>query len=238
MMPFAEFHERGGLRMGAAQGVAGMEITEVRIRIVDEPAERLRAFCSVTLGGEFVIRDIRIIDGANGPFVAMPSRKLTDRCGKCGCKNHFRARFCNDCGQRLNENRVPRAIDGRAKLYADIAHPINAECRERLQTAILEAYQNEVERMDDPDYVPAHVDPDDAYGADEDRHASELRAGGDGGFLSEVARGASGGNGSHRRAVPASADQGRPKQRIVRHEGMGREAGRAGADDGFAAGLF
>lgn len=215
-----------------------MKITEVRVRIVDEPAERLRAFCCVTLDGEFVIRDIKIIDGANGPFVAMPSRKLTDRCHKCGCKNHLRARYCNDCGQRLNENRVSRAIDGRAKLYADIAHPINADCRERLQTAILEAYQTEFERMEDPDYVPAPIDVDDAYSADEDRHASESSEDGHGGFLSEVPRGAGGGNGSHRRAVPASAEPGHDEKRVVRREGIGRDSESAAGDDGFAAGLY
>ncbi|MFO1093344.1 MAG: SpoVG family protein [Planctomycetaceae bacterium] len=57
-----------------------MEITEVRIKLADEVRERLHAFCSITLDGCFVIRDLKIIEGARGPFVAMPSRKLTDRC--------------------------------------------------------------------------------------------------------------------------------------------------------------
>ena len=68
-----------------------MEITEVRIKLMDEPGERLQAFCSVTFDNAFVVRDLKIIDGTNGPFVAMPSRKLTARCGRCGCENHLRA---------------------------------------------------------------------------------------------------------------------------------------------------
>lgn len=133
-----------------------MKITEVRVKMVSDGAERLRAFCSVTFDGAFVIRDLKVIDGANGPFVAMPSRKLTDRCSKCGCKNHLRARFCNDCGQRLSESRAMKDDDGRMKLHADIAHPINADCREMVQQAVLDAFEAECEAMKDPDYVPNH----------------------------------------------------------------------------------
>ena len=78
-----------------------MVITEVRIKLVEENNERLMAFCSITLDNAFVIRDLKIIEGTKGLFVAMPSRKLTDRCGRCGCKNHLRARFCNNCGGKL-----------------------------------------------------------------------------------------------------------------------------------------
>ena len=106
-----------------------MVITEVRIKLMDENNERLQAFCSVTFDDCFVIRDLKIIEGTKGSFVAMPSRKLTDRCTGCGSKNHLRARHCNQCGTRLDENRAIRDTDGRAKLHADIAHPINSTCR-------------------------------------------------------------------------------------------------------------
>src|SRR6516225_7060206 len=92
--------------------------------------ERLQAFCSITFDDMFVIRDLKIIEGAKGFFVAMPSRKLTDRCHHCGTKNHLRSRFCNQCGARLDENRAIRDADGRAKLHADIAHPINSMRRD------------------------------------------------------------------------------------------------------------
>src|SRR5260221_14347020 len=89
-------------------------ITEVRIKLMDENNERLQAFCSVTFDDCFVIRDLKIIEGTKGSFVAMPSRKLTDRCTGCGSKNHLRARHCNQCGTRLDENRAIRDQDGRA----------------------------------------------------------------------------------------------------------------------------
>jgi stage V sporulation protein G len=135
-----------------------MEITEVRVKLVERSSERLRAFCSVTFDGDFVIRDLKIIDGVSGVFVAMPSRKLSDRCPKCGSKNHLRARFCNECGNRLNENRAPKDADGRAKLHADIAHPINAACRERIQIEVVKAYEDELERAKSPDYQPISFD--------------------------------------------------------------------------------
>jgi len=123
-----------------------MEVTEVKVRLVDDRTERLRAFCTITLDGEFVVRDIKIIDGAKGLFVAMPSRKLMDHCPKCGSKNHLRAKFCNECGVRLPGNRAPDPTEASGKLHVDVAHPINSECRSRLQRAILSAYENEVRR--------------------------------------------------------------------------------------------
>ena len=140
-----------------------MEITEVRIKLMEDNSgsnERLQAFCSITFDDMFVIRDLKIIEGAKGFFVAMPSRKLTDRCGHCGTKNHLRSRFCNQCGSRLDENRAIRDADGRAKLHADIAHPINSMCREKIQGAVLASYADELERSKLPGYVSRYDDLD------------------------------------------------------------------------------
>src|SRR5947208_12007779 len=141
-------------------------ITEVRIKLMDENNERLQAFCSVTFDDCFVIRDLKIIEGTKGSFVAMPSRKLTDRCGGCGSKNHLRARHCNQCGTRLDENRAIRDADGRAKLHADIGHPINSTCREYIQSAIIKAFQEERERSKQPGYVCRYDDYDAEYDAE------------------------------------------------------------------------
>jgi len=120
-----------------------MDISEVRIKLMNDPHERLLAFCSITFDTSFVIRDLKIIQGAKGAFVAMPSRKLMDRCPKCHMKNHLRSMFCNQCGVRLDENRAAKDDAGRARLYADIAHPINSECRELIQEEVIRAYQEE-----------------------------------------------------------------------------------------------
>ena len=130
-----------------------MVITEVRIKLVEENNERLQAFCSVTFDNMFVVRDLKIIEGTKGSFVAMPSRKLTDRCTGCGTKNHLRARSCNQCGHKLDESRAIRDADGRAKLHADIAHPINSGAREIIQGSIIKAFQEERERSKQPGYV-------------------------------------------------------------------------------------
>jgi stage V sporulation protein G len=135
-------------------------ITEVRIKLMEDNNERLQAFCSVTFDDAFVVRDLKIIEGTKGSFVAMPSRKLTDRCPQCGSKNHLRARHCNQCGGRLDEDRATRDADGRAKLHADIAHPINSACREVIQSAVIRAFQEEKERSKQPGYVSRYDDYD------------------------------------------------------------------------------
>lgn len=57
-----------------AKGGDYMNITDVRIRKVSTEG-RMKAIVSITLDNEFVIHDVRIVDGNNGLFVAMPSRK-------------------------------------------------------------------------------------------------------------------------------------------------------------------
>lgn len=137
-----------------------MEITEVRIKLMEEAGERLQGFCSITLDNCFVVRDLKIIEGSSGPFVAMPSRKLTAHCPGCGSKNHLRAAYCNQCGARLREDRVAKDEDGRAKLYADIAHPINPACRELIQERVIRAFREEIERSKLPGYVSSYDDFD------------------------------------------------------------------------------
>lgn len=137
-----------------------MEITEVRIKLMEDPGERLKAFCSITFDNWFVVRDLKIIDGSNGPFVAMPSRKLTAHCPRCGMKNHLRAQYCNQCGGGLSQDRMPLDADGRAKLYADIAHPINSHCREMIQECVINEFFDEIERSKLPGYVSRYDDVD------------------------------------------------------------------------------
>ena len=88
-----------------------MVITDVRVRKVSKEG-KMKAVVSITIDEEFVVHDIKVIEGEKGLFIAMPSRK---------------------------------AADGE---YRDIAHPINSETRERIQSLILEKYQ---EAKDEPD---------------------------------------------------------------------------------------
>ena len=81
-----------------------MQITDVRIRKVEKEG-KMNAVVSITIDEEFVVHDIKVIEGDKGLFIAMPSRK---------------------------------AADGE---YRDIAHPINSDTRERIQTLILQKYQ-------------------------------------------------------------------------------------------------
>ncbi len=186
-----------------------MVITEVRIKLMEDhnENERLQAFCSVTFDDAFVVRDLKIIEGTKGSFVAMPSRKLTDRCPSCGCKNHLRARYCNQCGGKLDEDRATRDADGRVKLHADIAHPINSACREVIQTAVIRAFQEEKERSKQPGYVCTYDDYDSDYDATFTQVVGELNGQGrsNGGYRTHGAHAARGTHSSQ--GVTARKDQ-------------------------------
>ena len=81
-----------------------MTITDVRIRKIAAEG-KMKAIVSVTFDDEFVVHDIKVIEGQSGLFIAMPSRKTPD-------------------GE-----------------FKDIAHPINTDTREKIQTSILDAYE-------------------------------------------------------------------------------------------------
>lgn len=81
-----------------------MQITDVRVRKVPKDG-KMKAVVSITIDNEFVVHDIKVIEGERGLFIAMPSR---------------------------------RSADGE---YRDIAHPINSETRDRIQTFILQKYE-------------------------------------------------------------------------------------------------
>ena len=90
--------------IGMRKGNYNMEITDVRIRKVATEG-KMKAVVSITIDNEFVVHDIKVIEGDKGLFIAMPSRKSAD--------GEFR----------------------------DIAHPINSQTREQIQTLILEKYE-------------------------------------------------------------------------------------------------
>lgn len=130
-----------------------MQVTEVKVKVVphgggNSGQNKLRAFATITFDDSFVVKDIRIIQGSKGMIVAMPAKKLTVRCSKCGFKNPLRARFCCDCGVRMRGG-LPRRnpATGRPMLQVDIAHPINPEARKMIEEKILQAYQNEFDKV-------------------------------------------------------------------------------------------
>lgn len=61
---------------GAAEG-ALMNITDVRVRKISKEG-KMKAVVSVTIDDEFVVHDIKVIEGDKGLFIAMPSRRSSD----------------------------------------------------------------------------------------------------------------------------------------------------------------
>ena len=131
---------------------AAMKITEVRIFQKEDDDKKLRAFATVTFDDCFVVRDIKIIEGSKGCFVAMPSRRVKEPCPRCHHRNIIRSRYCNQCGAKLEaaggqkpKPQVDDATQARSRQseHRDIAHPITAEFRETIQNVVLAAYEKE-----------------------------------------------------------------------------------------------
>ncbi len=123
-----------------------MEITEVKIFLKDSPDKKLKAYATVTFDNAFVVRNIKVIEGSNGLFIAMPSRKIKQSCPKCNFKNEVRSKYCNQCAVPLPPVSYPAAQDASAAAqseHKDIAHPITQSFREYLQKRILDAYEQE-----------------------------------------------------------------------------------------------
>ena len=120
-----------------------MEITEIRVFLKEGQDKKLKAYTTVTFDNAFVVRNIKVIQGAEGLFIAMPSRKLKSPCAKCGFKVEVGSKFCNQCGApvKIDEKHVAEQ-DAKAE-HRDIAHPITQEFRDYLQKKILEAYKKE-----------------------------------------------------------------------------------------------
>lgn len=55
-----------------------MNITDIRVRIVKKDDSKLKAVASITIDDSFVVHDIKIIEGTEGNFIAMPSRKTSE----------------------------------------------------------------------------------------------------------------------------------------------------------------
>jgi len=120
-----------------------MKITEVRIFPTESKDGKLKAFATMTFDDWFVVRNVKVIQGNSGLFVAMPSRKAVESCPKCRFKNVVGSKFCNQCGQQLKEPVIlPYAENEKVNSHMDIAHPITQDCRVYIQEQILKAYKD------------------------------------------------------------------------------------------------
>ena len=102
-----------------------MDITDVKVFPVDE--DKLRAYVTITLDGCFVVRDLKVINGNTGLFVAMPAKKRKDG------------------------------------TYKDIAHPLNAEMREKMERIVLAEYEKTAKagvKRQSREAAEAYPDPD------------------------------------------------------------------------------
>jgi stage V sporulation protein G len=161
-----------------------MQITEVRValrgtasveasspageaRLPADPARaagerRLKAYATVTFDHCFVVRNIKIIEGKQGLFVAMPSHKPKAVCPRCYGRNDAGNRFCVQCGVAL-ARQAERAFGApglppEAAAHRDIAHPITVEFRQYLEQTLLAAYEAERARGRVPSAAASDID--------------------------------------------------------------------------------
>jgi len=138
-------------------GVATVEITEVRVHLRDEGDRKLKAYATITFDNAFVVRDIKVIQGRKGLFVAMPSRRLRLSCPHCGHSNVARSRYCNDCGKPLGSSSMPPAeVLAEGGEHRDVAHPITPSARGYIEGVILDEYHRQVQ-SGNPAHTSSHV---------------------------------------------------------------------------------
>ncbi len=119
------------------------EITDVKVALNEADSGKLKAFATMTLDDVFVVRDIKVIDGKKGLFVAMPCIQITEKCPNCGRRNAVHSRYCSNCGKALPEYTSP-VPESRKEEYRDIAHPICPECRNYIEKTIVSAYKGKL----------------------------------------------------------------------------------------------
>ena len=113
-----------------------MEITEIKVNLVQDPDQKLLGFCSLTFDQEFVVRDLRIIRNERQVFVAKPSRKTTAACSQCHGRNVVNSAYCNHCGSADPGGEDPK----QTQPFTDLAHPITRRFREKLEQTVLNEY--------------------------------------------------------------------------------------------------
>ena len=119
----------------------------MRVFLKEGQDKKLKAYTTVTFDQALVIRNIKVIQGVDGMFIAMPSRKLKFSCPKCSFKNEIGSKYCSKCGALLPSEQKAEDDDSDTKSqHRDVAHPITKEFRDYLQTKVLEAYKKETER--------------------------------------------------------------------------------------------
>ena len=94
-----------------------MEVTNVKVKVMHTEGN-LKAYATITFDDEFVVKDIKVIDGKKGIFIAMPSKPIKNK--------------------KVEDVESAEEME---RLHKDIAHPINPPAREKIQTAILNAYE-------------------------------------------------------------------------------------------------
>lgn len=129
-----------------------MELTEIRIDIPsyqvksEDPRSSLLAYYTLVFDEELIMYNVKLIQGYDNVFLAFPSQRKCDNCPSCKTKNHLKAKFCNECGTKLDPTRhlfISPNKKGMIKFFNDIVHPITSDMREYVLEECLASYKKE-----------------------------------------------------------------------------------------------
>ena len=159
----------------------------------------------------------------------MPSRKLSGHCQRCNHKNHLRASYCNNCGVKLKSDSDGN-YDSPQKLYADVAHPINSECREIIQKAVITEFEAELARAGEPGYRSRYDDDFDFEASDAEIVAKSVDA--------EQAKKSKKPEATSDESDSSTKSGSVPRPKFMDRDDREQTSTESNEDDGFGAGIF
>ena len=116
-----------------------MKITEVRIKLPESWEDRkLLAYCDLVLDGSFAVHNIKLVQGASGLILSMPSQIVRDHCPSCEARCDVTAFYCSMCGVGLHP------CSGANRRRSDVFHPISSGARHWLHEEVVSAYRAKV----------------------------------------------------------------------------------------------
>ena len=161
-----------------------MNVTGVRIHL--EKHFELKAYATVELDGEFVVRQVKVIQKNGKLSVYFPSRKQTTPCPKCRHPVPITDEFCGRCSEdqgpqepRLEELRNWLRLEPseRLSVHMEVAHPVTKECRQEIERVVLEAYRRELAHRRDTQAVAGGAVASARPGGDHDQEGGRAASG-------------------------------------------------------------
>ncbi|WP_457912652.1 SpoVG family protein [Candidatus Phytoplasma sacchari] len=125
-------------------------VTSVRIKKKYKSTNRLKGIASITFDNSFAVRNIKIIQGDEGIFIAMPSVPKFPKEDDDGINDNIKKIKKNYPNNKKNaDSEVTDNNDEDSPEFLDIAHPINSEVRNKIESVIKKYFEEMIKRSED-----------------------------------------------------------------------------------------